>query len=61
MSKPARTPRWASRTEAMNYARVGSTRMNQWLKGDKANGIPAKLKARKDGAKVIIDLNDIDD
>ncbi len=53
-NKAARLPRWASRLEAMAYGRVGSTRMNEWIKG-------GKVKARKDGAKVIIDLNSVDD
>ena len=53
-SKAARIPRWATRMETMIYARCGSTRMNEWLRG-------GKLKARKDGAKIIIDLNDVDD
>jgi len=59
--RTARLPRWATRMQAMAYAKVGSTRMNEWLKRNKAKGKLAKLKARKDGAKVIIDLNDIDD
>jgi len=55
MSKTTkRLPRWASRLETMAYARVGSTRMNEWIKA-------GKVKARKDGAKVIIDLNSVDD
>jgi hypothetical protein len=29
--KKDRTPRWATRLEAMAYARIGSTKMNEWL------------------------------
>jgi len=49
-----RYPRWASRQKAMAYGDFGSTRMNELLQG-------RKLKAKKDGAKVKIDLNSIDD
>jgi hypothetical protein len=31
--KGGRQPRWATRVEAMAYARVGSTKMNEWLHG----------------------------
>jgi hypothetical protein len=53
-AKTERVPRWASRQQAMQHAKCGSTKMNQWLKG-------GKLRARKDGARIIIDLNDLDD
>jgi len=49
-----RYPRWASRQEAMAYGGFGSTRMNELLQG-------RKLKAKKDGVKVKVDLNSIDD
>jgi hypothetical protein len=50
----ARQRRWATRTEAMAYAKVGSTTMNQWLHEH-------RIYAKKHGPKVIIDLNSIDD
>jgi hypothetical protein len=49
-----RLPRWATRQEAMSYARCGSTRMNEWLRS-------GKLEAKKDGSKIIVNLNSIDD
>jgi hypothetical protein len=55
-SKTGRRPHWATRQEAMAHARVGATKMNEWLH-DRDSGIVAK----KVGAKVLIDLNSIDD
>jgi hypothetical protein len=52
--KGGRLPRWATRTEAMAYARVGSSKMNQWLQS-------RRIFAKKLGNKVIVDLNSIDD
>jgi hypothetical protein len=45
--------RWATRREAMAYARVGSTKMNEMMQS-------RLILAKKDGRKVIIDLNSID-
>jgi hypothetical protein len=49
-----RLPRWATRLEAMAYARVGSTKMNEWLHS-------RRIFAKKLGNKVIVDLNSVDD
>lgn len=49
-----RQRRWATRQEAMAYAKCGSTTMNEWLHG-------RRIYAKKQGNKVIIDLNSIDD
>jgi hypothetical protein len=46
--------RWATRLEAMKYARIGSTKMNELLQGQ-------VVLAKKHGRKVIVDLNSIDD
>jgi hypothetical protein len=45
--------RWATRLEAMRYARVGSTKMNEMMQS-------GCIRAKKDGRKVIVDLNSID-
>jgi hypothetical protein len=45
--------RWATRREAMAYARMGSTKMNDLLQG-------RAILAKKHGRKVIVDLNSID-
>lgn len=50
-SPPGR--RWASRKEAMVYARVGSTRMNELMQG-------RAFVAKKDGVKVIVCLDSVD-
>jgi hypothetical protein len=50
----SRPRRWASRKEAMLYARVGSTKMNELMQSQ-------ALFAKKNGVKVIIDLNSVDD
>lgn len=52
--KKERQPRWASRIEAMNYSKIGSTTMNQLMH-------TKKVFAKKLGNKVIVDLNSIDD
>jgi hypothetical protein len=54
IEKRERTPRWATRLEAMSYARVGSTTMNDWLQN-------RRIVAKKLGAHVRVDLNSIDD
>jgi hypothetical protein len=45
--------RWASRKEAMAHMRVGSTKMNEILQA-------GLITAKKHGAKVIVDLNSVD-
>jgi hypothetical protein len=46
--------RWASRKEAIAYARVGATTMNQLMRD-------GRVHAKKfDGTKVLVDLNSID-
>jgi hypothetical protein len=48
------THRWASRKEAIAYARVGATTMNELMKA-------GRVHAKKlDGKKVLVDLNSID-
>ena len=49
-----RYPRWAPRLKAMSYGDFGSTRFNELMK-------TGKIRAKKDGVKVIVDLNSIDD
>jgi hypothetical protein len=50
-----RQPRWAPRKKAMAYAaETGSTHFNELMKS-------GKILAKKDGAKVIVELNSIDD
>jgi hypothetical protein len=52
---PPRLPRWAPRKKAMEYAAdTGSTHFNELMKD-------GKIRAKKDGVKVIVDLNSIDD
>jgi hypothetical protein len=47
--------RWASRLEAITYARVGATTFNQLMRH-------GRIHAKKlDGKKVLVDLNSIDD
>jgi hypothetical protein len=50
----ARTPRWATRTEAMTYAKVGATTMNELMHSH-------RIFAKKLGNKVLVDLNSVDD
>ena len=52
--KERREPRWATRKEAMAYARIGSTLMNDLLQS-------RRIYAKKLGAKVLVDLNSVDD
>ena len=52
-SDESRPHRWATRREAMAYARIGSTKMNELLQGN-------SILAKKHGRKVIVDLNSID-
>jgi hypothetical protein len=52
--KGRRPPRWATRQEAMTYARIGSSKMNQWLHS-------GRIFAKKLDSKVIVDLNSVDD
>jgi hypothetical protein len=48
------THRWASRKEAIAYARVGATTMNHLMR-------EGRIHAKKlDGKKVLVDLNSID-
>jgi hypothetical protein len=46
--------RWGTRTEAMAYGRIGSTRLNELMQA-------RKIIAKKNSAKVVIDLDSIDD
>ena len=49
-----RPHRWASRKEAITYARVGATTMNHLMRA-------GRIHAKKlDGKKVLVDLNSID-
>jgi hypothetical protein len=52
--RPTRVPRWAPRLKAMAYGDFGSTKFNELTH-------TKKITAKKDGAKVIVDLNSIDD
>ena len=52
--KESRLPRWATRHEAMAHARIGPTKMNEWLHS-------RRIYAKKVGGKVIVDLNSVDD
>ena len=54
MQRRARQPRWATRQEAMAYGKIGATKMNELMQG-------GRIVAKKDGNKVIVDLNSIDD
>jgi hypothetical protein len=50
----ANAPRWATRKEAISYAKVGSTKFSELVRDRR---IVAK---RLDAKKLIIDLNSID-
>jgi hypothetical protein len=50
----ARIPRWATRTEAMIYAKIGATTMNELMHS-------RRIFAKKLGNKVLVDLNSVDD
>jgi hypothetical protein len=54
--KPKRkeSRRWATRTEALSYGKFGSTKLNELMQD-------RKILAKKDGTKVKIDLDTIDD
>ena len=52
--KRKRTRRWASRREALIYGKFGSTKLNELMQA-------RKILAKKDGTKVKIDLDTIDD
>jgi len=53
--RPRRDPRWAPRQKAMHYGGdIGATRMNELMQ-------TGKICAKKDGKKVVVDLNSIDD
>jgi hypothetical protein len=55
MSKaPKRLPRWGTRAEGMAHGKFGPTYMNQLMH-------EKKIIAKKDGGRVKIDLNSIDD
>jgi hypothetical protein len=54
MIKRDRQPRWATRQEAMAYARMGATRFNALMQ-------ERKIVAKKNGGKVVVNLNSIDD
>jgi hypothetical protein len=49
-----RQRRWATRQEAMAYAKIGSTMMNELMHS-------RRIFAKKLGNKVVVDLNSIDD
>jgi hypothetical protein len=52
-TEPSRPHRWATRCEAMAYARIGSTKMNELLQS-------GRIYAKKDGRKVIVCLDSVD-
>jgi hypothetical protein len=45
--------RWATRIETMDYMKLGSTKLNELMQSQ-------RIVAMKDGAKVIIDLDSVD-
>lgn len=48
------SPRWATRREAISYAKVGATTLNHLMRS-------GRIQAKKlDGKKVLIDLNSVD-
>lgn len=47
-------PRWASRKEAIAYARIGATTLNHLMRAGRI------LAKKLDGKKVLVDLNSID-
>jgi len=51
---PISAPRWATRNEAMAYARIGHSTLNSLMRS-------GQIKARKLGVKVLIDLNSVDE
>ena len=54
MSKPKRLPRWGTRLEGMAHGKFGSTFMNSLMQSK-------KIVAKRDGSRVKVDLNSIDD
>src|SRR5436189_486803 len=52
--KRRRARRWGTRTEAMIYGRLGSTKLNDLMQA-------RKIIAKKNGVKVVVDLDSIDD
>jgi hypothetical protein len=46
-------PRWATRQEALNYSKMGSTTLNSLMQR-------RRVTAKKLGHKVVVDLNSID-
>ncbi len=52
--RPPRVPRWAGRLNALAYSQMGATKFNALTHAK-------KIRAKKDGKKVIVDLNSIDD
>jgi hypothetical protein len=46
--------RWASRTEAMVYGRIGSSKLNELMQA-------RKIVAKNSGVKVLVDLDSMDD
>jgi hypothetical protein len=46
--------RWSTRTEAMAYAKLGSTTMNELMHS-------RRIIAKKHGNKVLVDLDSLDD
>lgn len=53
-SKAKRLPRWGTRVEAMAHGKFGSTFMNELMQSK-------KIVAKRDGTRVKVDLNSIDD
>jgi hypothetical protein len=54
MTSESTNHRWATRKEAMAYGRIGSTKLNDLMRA-------GKLRAKKLGRKVLIDLQSMDD
>jgi hypothetical protein len=54
MATTKRLPRWGTRAEGMEHGKFGSTFMNELMRSK-------KIIAKKDGSRVKIDLNSIDD
>jgi hypothetical protein len=52
--KDLRPARWATRLEAMEYSRTGATKFNDLIQRK-------KIIAKRDGNRVKVDLNSVDD
>jgi hypothetical protein len=52
--KDLRSPRWATRLQAMEYSQTGATKFNELMQ-------QKKITAKKDGNRIKVDLNSIDD